>query len=703
MSAYTPVHLTEEEIFNRLPEKIGQVSLNYDHYGGRDLYSDGEIEDELLSIVKNVSRVEYRSVIEERKSWPILYHLSDLRGNIVDFLPIGKSDRVLEIGSGCGAITEKLSDMAKSVTCVELSAKRSLINAYRNQDRDNIEIHVGNFSAVEPHLDRDFDWILLIGVFEYASSYIDSKTPYEDFLGIILKHLGKGGHIAIAIENKFGLKYFAGCTEDHLGTFYASLEDYPEGGSARTFTCHGLRKIFRACGVEEYEFYYPYPDYKFPSVIYSNARLPRPGELSDNIRNFDRHRMVTFRENMVFDTILEEGEFPLFSNSYLAILGPETARIYAKYSNDRKSAHAIKTVIEKSNKDLVIKKLPFYNDSEAHIRDLRDYYELLTQRYEGSGFHINKCRLEKDEQGRDTAVFDYVTGVTLSELMDKALFSGDSEGFRSYFKKFHEMVSYNPKHIAITDYDMIFSNVLVDRGDWTIIDYEWSMKEELDPRQVSFRALYCYLLEDDRRNKADVDELLEMIGITPKEAEEYRERELMFQKHVTEQHKALGEIRAEMGTYAIDVKELFAEKLQKILQKRIQIYYDEGSGYSEDNSLYLPDVYREEHVVETDIPFDGNVHALRIDPMDESCVVKIRELVLNGRSLLGTKKSIEANGRMVAPGTYVFETADPNLALRFEPGMIRGENLLHLKMEVIPLSTELATDIKNALKKPFFS
>ncbi|MDE6963716.1 MAG: class I SAM-dependent methyltransferase, partial [Lachnospiraceae bacterium] len=279
-----------------MPEQIGRVSLYYKHYAGEDLYSDGKIEDELLSIVKNASKVEYASIIEESKSWPILYHLSPLRGNIVDWLPISPGDKVLEIGAGCGAITEKLSQKAGKVTCVDLSAKRSHINAYRNQDRDNIEIHVGNFSDIEPELDRDYDFACMIGVFEYGQSYINTKTPYEDFLKIMLRHVKNNGRIVIAIENKFGLKYWAGCKEDHVGTYFSGLEGYPEGGSARTFTRAGLEKILKACGVSNYSFYYPYPDYKFPTAIYSDRRLPGTGELTDNLRNFDRDRMLLFNE-----------------------------------------------------------------------------------------------------------------------------------------------------------------------------------------------------------------------------------------------------------------------------------------------------------------------------------------------------------------------------------------------------------------------
>lgn len=69
----------------------------------------------------------------------------------------------------------------KNVDAVELSMKRSLINAYRHQKADNITIKVGNFQEVEQHLEKKYDVITLIGVFEYACSYIDSEQPYAEF------------------------------------------------------------------------------------------------------------------------------------------------------------------------------------------------------------------------------------------------------------------------------------------------------------------------------------------------------------------------------------------------------------------------------------------------------------------------------------------------------------------------------------------
>lgn len=690
---YTPITLTEEDIIHHLPETIGQVSLNYDFYPGEDKYSDGAIEDELLEIASSCSRMEYPQIIEEKKKWPILYHLSPVRGNIVDFLPITSKDKVLEIGSGCGAITDTLSKKAHSVTCVDLSKKRSFVNANRNHDRNNITIHVGNFNDIEPTLDTDFDYVCLIGVFEYGASYIPTETPYEDFLNIILKHVKKNGRVIIAIENKFGLKYWAGCAEDHNGEYYSSIEGYPNGGSARTFTRQGLEKIFKKCGVDEYSFYYPYPDYKLMHTLYSDKRLPQKGELTDNTCNYDRNRLKTFNESFAFDSIIEDDEFPMFSNSYLAIIGPDIDTKYVKFSNDRKEEYAIRTEI---TVDEVIK-VPMDMKARNHLKRMAEAYTKLKARYEGSGLKINKCVFDDDT---GIAHFEFEKGISLEVLMDEALFNKDFKKFEELFDKYYEYVSYNTA-AGITNYDMIFANILVSDECWTVIDYEWTFDANKTSEEVAYRALYCYLLENQRRNCFDFSKLTGKIGITEEMAELFREREKTFQKSVTGNRESLGEIRATIGTYVIDTVELAEKELKRIVNERIQVYFDNGEGYSEQNSKYIPDVYKDKNHIEADIEFDGNVKMLRIDPADFRAVVKINELVINGINVLDNKKFIQTNGKTIKYGTYVFNTEDPNINLRLNEVLIKGENVLHIDMEVIPVSAEIALDISNSIKKLF--
>lgn len=301
-------------------ELIGNVKLNLEYYCGKDLYSDGDVEDELLDIVKHKTRQEYMKVILEKNSWPILYHLSEIRHNILNWFPFKKEDTVMEIGAGCGAITECLVEKVAKVTAIELSKKRSLINAYRNNNADNLEIIVGNFNEIADRVNEKYDYITLIGVFEYSESYIQTNDPYKDFLNKINRMLKPGGKIIIAIENRFGLKYFAGCTEDHVGRYFEGIEGYSNTAGVKTFNKSELISLFNDGGFYDYEFYYPYPDYKLPEIIFSDKRLPNVGELVKNLRNFDTDRFILFDETKAFNSIIKSGMFPEFSNSFLVFL-----------------------------------------------------------------------------------------------------------------------------------------------------------------------------------------------------------------------------------------------------------------------------------------------------------------------------------------------------------------------------------------------
>lgn len=303
-----------------MKEKIGNVTLDLQFYSGMDFYSDGPVEEELLEIVKNYKEEELNQVIAKRQSWPVLYHFSHIRQNIVEWLPIGKEDKVLEIGSGCGAITGALARKAKKVTCIELSKMRSSINAYRNQQYENVEILVGNFQDIEKNLEETYDYITLIGVFEYSEGYIGTAEPYAEMLRRVISHLKPQGKLVIAIENRLGLKYWAGCTEDHVGKYFEGLEGYPKTSGIKTFSRKELMNLIAQAGDLKTTFYYPYPDYKFPLTIYSDKYLPKKGELKENFQNFDRKRMLLFQETRVYDSLIESELFQEFSNSFLVVI-----------------------------------------------------------------------------------------------------------------------------------------------------------------------------------------------------------------------------------------------------------------------------------------------------------------------------------------------------------------------------------------------
>lgn len=683
-----------------MTEQIGKVKLDLTHYPGEDLYCDGQVEDELLEIAKNYSPIEYQRIIEERASWPILYHLSSLRENIVEWIPMKSDAKVLEVGSGCGAITGALSRKAGEVVCVDLSKKRSMINAYRHTDCENVTIHVGNFMDIEPDLPCDFDYIYLVGVFEYAQSYIHSDKPFEEFLTIIRKHLVKDGRIVIAIENKYGLKYFAGCREDHLGSFFSGIENYAEGGHARTFSRRGLEKIFAACGVKKYSFYYPYPDYKFMTTLYSDAYLPGKGELSNNIRNFDRDRMLLFDERHAFDGIVEDNLFSVFANSFMVILGDGFDTKFSKYSNDRAKEYQIRTDISRTAQGAIsVEKHPLCKAAEEHIRSMSVAYHNLCERYEGGKLAVNKCELH-EEDGKTWVSFEFLNGRLLSEMLDECLERDDIEGFHALFRQYVERTGYNPTY-PVSDFDLIFGNIIVNGDTWTVIDYEWTFGKEVDVRELAFRAIYCYILEDEKRNKLNLDLILEELGITQADADYYREQEMAFQKFVTGQHKSMAEIRNLIGCRLVEpIKWMDKIEAGKDVN-RVQIYEDYGSGFAEENSYFVKEAYQSEQDIELSIKVDGNVKVLRIDPSMDTCVVRIEEMIFNGVAVpLDNKNIFYTNGKMLKPATgAVFPTADPNIYIKVSDMERQAENILYTRMKVVRLPQSIAQDMASSVKK----
>ncbi len=687
-------------------EQIGKITLDYSKYPGEDFYCDGEIEDELLRIVRDLSPVEYGEVIEQSKNWPILYHLSPLRENIVDWLPITGQQKVLEVGSGCGAITGALARRAGSVTCVDLSKKRSMINAYRHSECENVTIHVGNFKDIEPDLPKDYDYICLIGVFEYGQSYIGGDTPYEDFLRILQSHLKAGGRIVIAIENKLGMKYFAGCKEDHLGTYFSGIENYEKGGGVRTFSRPGLEKIFRACQAEESHFYYPYPDYKFMTTLYSDRRLPGKGELSDNLRNFDRDRMLLFDEKYAFDSVVEDGLFPVFSNSYLVVLGGGLETEYVKYSNDRAPQYSIRTEIGSAEDGQKwVRKYPMSTEAREHVRNMAVAYEKLEERYAGSKLQINRCTLLENEEDV-VAEFEFVKGTPLSEILDACLDKQDKEGFYKWFKEYVEAIGYG-ENSDVADFDLIFANILVDEDVWTLIDYEWTFGKQVDTKELAFRAIYCYLLEDEKRGKLELDGILNLLGITQEDAREYRNQELEFQHFVTGNRASMAVMRELIGNRLLEPVKWLKHFADNELVNRVQIYEDCGQGYQEEASYFVQDAYQGEHHIELELSVSGNVRMLRIDPAMDSCMVKLEEVTFNGVPVeLQNKKNLLINGRIVKstdkenplPG-MVFPTADPNINLVLEGLERRAENKLSVKMEIVRLPLAMAQDMAGAVKR----
>lgn len=291
------------------------MKINLEFYKGEDLYCDGEIEKEILEYEEQYKEKEYDEIFKKDIRWPIFYHLTPIRKNILNWYPFKENADVLEIGAGMGAITGVLCDKAKTVTSVELSKQRAQSIANRCKDKENLEIIIGNFNDID-FADRKFDYITLIGVYEYAALYTNTENPYIDFLNNIKKLLKPDGKLLIAIENKFGMKYWLGAPEDHTNIKYDGIVGYNNNSKVRTFGKEELKQILGKSGFKNTKFYYPLPDYKLPSLIFSDEYLPTEKTIENYIPYYYDNTQIEFDEIKAYKEIIKNKMFGFFANSF---------------------------------------------------------------------------------------------------------------------------------------------------------------------------------------------------------------------------------------------------------------------------------------------------------------------------------------------------------------------------------------------------
>src|SRR5436305_8587745 len=99
-------------------------------------YSDGaEVESGLLELVRRARDLGSDTApgVERYGEWPVEYHLSPERGNLVRHLDFSGLD-VLELGAGMGAVSRRLAESAKSLTVVEGTKARFQVLSERLRD-----------------------------------------------------------------------------------------------------------------------------------------------------------------------------------------------------------------------------------------------------------------------------------------------------------------------------------------------------------------------------------------------------------------------------------------------------------------------------------------------------------------------------------------------------------------------------------------
>jgi SAM-dependent methyltransferase len=333
-------------------------------------YSDSEEAEQRLLEIVNAARDRSSGSAELSTrigDWVSCYHLSPERSNLLrPFLPL-LAGSVLEVGCGCGALTRFLGENAASVVAVEGSPRRGQIAAARCAGLPNVRIYCDNFQDFS--LEERFDLVTGVGVVEYSPVFFSGPDPFSRMLVQLGGYLSEGGYLLIAIENRLGLKYFAGAPEDHSGEPFQGLHDLYGPGTPLTLGKREWEERLRATGFDPPSFWYPFPDYKLPTLIASAAAFREPDlDMGTLLRTsaagqgFPYERL--FSEELAWPVMVNNGLAEDLANSFLiltrksgaAAAGWNPEGLVYHYSTSRRPQYAVEMLIQRGSDGLTVRR-----------------------------------------------------------------------------------------------------------------------------------------------------------------------------------------------------------------------------------------------------------------------------------------------------------------------------------------------------------
>lgn len=574
------------------------MKLNLDYYKEQDENKLTEEEEQLIgkffsdeNIVNLEVMLDCDSSLEEIKV------ASDNRKNIISFYPIEKESTVLEIGANFGEITEELCKKASKVVSIERKKEKAVAISKRLKNIENLEVIAGELKNIK--LEEKFDYITLIGVLE-------NETDVEKIIKQVKQHLKLDGKLLIAINNKFGIRYWSGVKKSNENSAYDTLI-----GKTELTDLNIMQKKLRENSFQT-KIYYPMPDYTFTNAIYSDDFLPDEEHVSArDLFYFDEKvNDVKFSEREALKEIVKKDKdlFKFFVNSYFIVATKTKENLNIKavtYGLLRKPEFRIQTII----KDKEVIKTANNENSKTHINRIKENIEVLEKakvktldRYENgkviskyieNGLTLDKYIINLLKEGKEESALEKIEEFKNEVLLK---FTSPKNLNNNVFAKYN--IKYNAKELKELHFikngliDLIFQNCFVIKNDFYVYDQEW-LEPNVPVEYILYRSI-IYLPE--LREYIDIEKLFEKLNITKfieifeeldKKMQENLRDEIFWNIHLKSVHSILNnsKLNEEKEQNSLKIKQLEKQVFDKEvhiknLESKINSYNSEVENYA---------------------------------------------------------------------------------------------------------------------------
>lgn len=371
----------------------------------------------------------------------------------------------------------------------------------------NIQIDTCNIKNIR--IDGLYDYITLIGTFEYAPIILEEEKCYSSFLSMLRNHLKPNGIIIIAIDNRLGVKYLTGAKSSKYSYIFEGMESKIQKGKPNLLLKQEITKFIKEAGFKNFKFYYPLPDYKFTSSIFSDEFLPT----SDHSKilypvKYEEGSMILYNEINILKQICDMGEFEKFTNSYLVEISDneiENNTQFVNYNIFRKDKYKLLLTIN-GNK---VQKVAENDEANTHIEKIKSNIAKLKE----LGFNV----LEEVKENK--IISEFVKEKELDKLLIETIEQKDTNTFKEKIKDWYEYIKekltknnnikkdvFEKYNIKVPDeiknmltfvengyIDLAFENVFYKDG-YLLYDQEWYL-ENVPLEFILYRSinnLYTY-------------------------------------------------------------------------------------------------------------------------------------------------------------------------------------------------------------------
>ncbi|PBH14860.1 hypothetical protein BGV19_05630 [Clostridioides difficile] len=365
--------------------------------------------------------------------------------------------------------------------------------------------------------------------------------------------------------------------------------------------------------------------------------------------------------------------------------------IYSKYSNERNKKFQIRTsILQNDDGKKIVKKLAIVDESKKHIDDIFENFERLKDNYYlDERVKINLCN--KTEDGLE---FEYLEGMTLDKIIDDFMENNEYDKSIEIIKDFRNVIfnvsttcgfnitedfikvfgnvdfNSDTKATLLSNIDSSFNNLVINDA-WNIIDYEWVYKFPIPIRYILYRALNIYITTSVYGSKLKDLNIYDILGYSELELSKYEFMEYNFGRYIAGESISLQNLYEDIKTKKYKLEELL---ISNDFNKRMQIFYDEGNGFSEENSYYI-DLEMKNKIT---IPLEKDIKSIRIDPASVNCIILINKLdVVFANETIDIKNNLITNADEKKQDLYNFLSSDPQIYIdlgnRFQKGYINFE------------------------------